>query len=126
MDNLSLLHTEPSFCIYTNEDGSCENKKGDVEIKGSQGSEFTFAETSKELIVKDDVETRENDTKETEQMEPPQSPKMYLATGLGIDVMGGVDEEYYRIMASEDPCNPTYLKNYAQLLQVCNHLFFDP
>lgn len=126
MDNLSLLHTEPSFCIYTNEDGSCENKKGDAEIKGSQGSEFTFAETSKELITEDDVGTQENDTKETEQMEPPPSPKMYLATGLGIDVMGGVDEEYYRIMVSEDPCNPTYLKKYAQLLQVCNHLFFDP
>ncbi|GKD85976.1 tetratricopeptide-like helical domain containing protein [Tanacetum coccineum] len=107
MDNLSLLHTEPSFCMYTNEDGSCESKKGDVEIKGSSGSEFTFAETSEELITED----------VGAQMEPPQSPKMYLATGLGIDVMGGVDEEYYRIMVSEDPCNPTYLKNYAQLLQ---------
>ncbi|PWA34315.1 pentatricopeptide repeat-containing protein [Artemisia annua] len=93
------------------------NKKGDAEIKGSQGSEFTFAETSKEVIAEDDVGTQENYTKEIEQMEPPQSPKMYLATGLGIDFMGGVDEEYYRIMVGEDPCNPTYLKNYAQLLQ---------
>ncbi|GJW35977.1 hypothetical protein Tco_0058897 [Tanacetum coccineum] len=26
--------------------GSCENRKGDVEVKGSQGSKFTFAETN--------------------------------------------------------------------------------
>ncbi|PWA92904.1 hypothetical protein CTI12_AA070920 [Artemisia annua] len=55
-------------------------------------------------------------------MESPQSPKMYLANGLGIDVMGGVNEEYYRIMVSEEPCNPTYLKNYAQLLQYAKFL----
>nr|GEX49828.1 ankyrin repeat-containing domain, PGG domain, Gag-polypeptide of LTR copia-type [Tanacetum cinerariifolium] len=74
-------------------------------------------ETSKKLITEDDVRAQENDTKGTEQMEPPYSPKMYLATGFGIDVMGGVDEEYYMMMVNEDPCNPTHLRNYAQLPQ---------
>lgn len=64
----------------------------------------------------------------------PVSPLMYLATGLGMDGAGfgggrvdfaaadfdesGDVEEYYRRMVNEDPCNPLFLRNYAQLLQV--------
>ncbi|XP_071696644.1 uncharacterized protein [Rutidosis leptorrhynchoides] len=49
---------------------------------------------------------------------------MYLATGFGIDVISGVkhepnvyDEEYYKMMVMQDPCNPLFSKNYAQFLQ---------
>ncbi|KAL7243433.1 hypothetical protein ACSBR1_015763 [Camellia fascicularis] len=50
----------------------------------------------------------------------PVSPPMYLATGLGIGGAGanaGNAEEYYKRMVGEDPSNPLFLRNYAQLLQ---------
>ncbi|GMP74145.1 hypothetical protein CsSME_00031652 [Camellia sinensis var. sinensis] len=45
---------------------------------------------------------------------------MYLATGLGIgraDASAGSVEEYYKSMVGEEPSNPLFLRNYAQLLQ---------
>lgn len=64
----------------------------------------------------------------------PLSPRMYLATGLGIDSCniggagggfgpdcfggggGGNVEEYDKRMVGEDPFNPLFLRNYAHLL----------
>ncbi|KAI7999232.1 hypothetical protein LOK49_LG09G00999 [Camellia lanceoleosa] len=46
---------------------------------------------------------------------------MYLATSLGIgraDASAGNVEEFYERMVGEDPSNPLFLRNYAQLLQV--------
>ena len=55
---------------------------------------------------------------------------MYLATGLGVDVVPGadrfppnfddkeVDEEYYRKMVKEFPTHPLLLRNYAEFLKV--------
>jgi hypothetical protein len=76
----------------------------------------------------------------------PASPRMYLATGLGIDMFGagvgiggfdGVDltvanfddgsgdvEEYYKRMVDEYPSHPLFLRNYAHVLQVS--LLFSP
>lgn len=136
-ENLSMLHTEPSFCIYADEEGLLENEKAGLEIKtskGMDGCEFTFVERSMELIVEDDEDDKSSGFKnmgnEEQNIEPP-SPKMYLATLFGIDVMGGYefepttnDEEYYKMMISEDPCNPLFLSNYAELLQVINHFSF--
>ncbi|CAL5409045.1 unnamed protein product [Camellia sinensis] len=51
----------------------------------------------------------------------PASPSMYLAIGLGIgraDASASNVEEYYKRMVGEDPSNPLFLRNYAQLLQV--------
>ncbi|KAL7243444.1 hypothetical protein ACSBR1_015773 [Camellia fascicularis] len=48
------------------------------------------------------------------------SPPMYLATSLGIgcaDASAGNVEEYYKRMVGEDPSNPLFMRNYAQLLQ---------
>ncbi|CAL5411504.1 unnamed protein product [Camellia sinensis] len=48
------------------------------------------------------------------------SPPMYLATGLGIgraDASADSVEEYYKSMVGEEPSNPLFLRNYAQLLQ---------
>ncbi|KAI8001109.1 hypothetical protein LOK49_LG09G00989 [Camellia lanceoleosa] len=50
----------------------------------------------------------------------PASPPMYLATSLGIgpaDASAGNVEEYYKRMVGEDPSNPLFLRNCAQLLQ---------
>ncbi|CAL5409053.1 unnamed protein product [Camellia sinensis] len=50
----------------------------------------------------------------------PASPPMYLATGLGIgraDASAASVEEYYKRMVGEEPSNPLFLRNYAQLLQ---------
>ncbi|KVH91012.1 Tetratricopeptide-like helical [Cynara cardunculus var. scolymus] len=112
-----MLHTEPSFSIYADEDGCLENQKGDLGTKTLEGMDscgFTFAKRSMGLIVEGDEDdlhkfknlgTEEENAKD--QIEPP-SPKMYLATGLGIDGMGGfnesgdVEEEYYyKMMMSE-------------------------
>ncbi|CAL5411502.1 unnamed protein product [Camellia sinensis] len=50
----------------------------------------------------------------------PASPPMYLATGLGIgraDASADNVEEYYKRMVGEEPSNPLFLRNCAQLLQ---------
>ncbi|KAI3706195.1 hypothetical protein L6452_23773 [Arctium lappa] len=107
-----MLHTEPSFSIYADEDGFLENRKGDLGIKTRDGCEFTFAKRSMGSIVEGDEDadklsgiknlgSEEENTKD--QIEQPPSPKMYLATGLGIDGMGGFNEsgdieEYYKMM----------------------------
>lgn len=63
----------------------------------------------------------------------PASPSLHPAAGLGIDVaacgsVGCVDfssinaseiskvEEHYKKMVEENPCNPLFLRNYAQFL----------
>lgn len=71
------------------------------------------------------------------------STPLYLSTGFGMDGNGvgsgcglGVDfkkscfdqgedvEDFYKRLVSEDPSNPLFLRNYAQLLQVSFVLFY--
>ncbi|XP_023759829.1 uncharacterized protein LOC111908220 [Lactuca sativa] len=118
-----MLHTEPSFCIYADEDGCLQNEKRDLETKSSKKSdssgEFSFAERSMGLIVEDE----ESNGFKNEEIQPP-SPKMYLATGFGIDGIGGTeftptlfDDEYYKMIVDQDPYNPLALRKCAQFLQ---------
>lgn len=136
-----MLRTEPSFCIYNTEDGSEE-----LSQKESSGiGEFSFGKKGMGLIEEDsDAEDEEgrvlngirNLGIEEKKVGEPGSPPMYLATGFGIDgngvggggggdlkVVVGDDkgdlEEYYKRMVNKDPFNPLFLRNYAQLLQVC-------
>lgn len=122
-----MLHTEPSFCIYADEDGCLQNEKRDLETKSSKKSdssgEFSFAERSMGLIVEDE----ESNGFKNEEIQPP-SPKMYLATGFGIDGIGGTeftptlfDDEYYKMIVDQDPYNPLALRKCAQFLQVRSH-----
>jgi len=111
-----MLHTEPSFCIYADEEGSLENEKGDLEMKSSEPldrGEFTFAERSVRVIEEDDKSNRFKN----EEMQPPTSPKMYLATMFGINESDD-DIDFYKMMVSQDPNNPQALRKYAQLLKV--------
>ncbi|XP_057957273.1 uncharacterized protein LOC131150527 isoform X2 [Malania oleifera] len=88
----------------------------------------------------DQIQAEEDGLKEVphlnsrEEEEEPVFPSSQLAGGLGIDkiefhnAIGGVDfsaavpgeggnvEEYYKRMVEESPCNPLFLRNYAQFL----------
>ncbi|XP_059632300.1 uncharacterized protein LOC132274945 [Cornus florida] len=107
-----------------------------IEAMGSD--EFCFGKKAMSLI-QEDAEEEEDlpsgfrnlriERKEEEETNQPLSPLMYLATGFGIDDGGGGDftqagldetgnvEEYYKRMVGENPCNPLFLRNYAQLLR---------
>ncbi|WOH12684.1 hypothetical protein DCAR_0832191 [Daucus carota subsp. sativus] len=108
--------------------------------------DFSFGKNGMGLIEEDDDDKEQDEENEglfyglekmkIEEIERPVSPPMYLATGFGMDGNGvgggggfGVDfntscfdqvedvEEFYKSLVSEDPSNPLFLRNYAQLLQ---------
>ncbi|XP_057471607.1 uncharacterized protein LOC130760353 [Actinidia eriantha] len=143
----SMLRTEPSFCIYTTGDGfdgENEREEGEREdlVRSDVGlerievgsGEFSFGKKSIGLIEEDGEEgdevLSEFQDLGIEEVVEPVSPPMYLATGLGLGggsgggvfspaclVEGGDMEEYYKRIVGEDPSNPLFLRNYAQLLQ---------
>lgn len=115
---------------------------GDI-IADIGSSDFSFGKKGMGLIEEDENEESEkedenkrvfNEVNELgfEESEPVIS-LMHLATGFGVDGngvnSGGVDfapsdfdgngdaEEYYKRVLKEDPSNPLFLRNYAQLLQ---------
>ncbi|KAF7151059.1 hypothetical protein RHSIM_Rhsim02G0044100 [Rhododendron simsii] len=150
----STLQSAPSFSIYTSEDGfDGESEKLERveretlewhvmigERNEEMGSgDFCFGNKGVDLIEEngeeEEVLSEFQDLGIDERVEPV-SPRMYLATGLGIggDGSGGGGaggggfapewfggcgdvEEYYKRMVGEDPSsNPLFLRNYAQLL----------
>lgn len=150
----STLQSAPSFHIYTLEDGfdgESEKEREERETlerhvmigerNEDMGSgEFCFGSKGMDLIEEngeeEEVLSEFQDLGIDEGVEPV-SPRMYLATGLGIggdgsggggaggggfapEWFGGGDvEEYYKRMVGEDPSsNPLFLRNYAQLLLV--------
>lgn len=156
-----MLQTSPSFSIFNSSDEvqDEENRPQDpseealertisigesIETMGS--GEFSFTKKNMSLIEEEEEEGEEGvnaiqiESVEVEANNPP-SPRMYLATGLGIDASGivtgvgeggiaGADlsppdfdgtcnvEEYYKKMVDEYPCHPLFLSSYAQVLQV--------
>jgi hypothetical protein len=165
--NKSMLQSSPSFSIFNSSDESQDEEsapqdpsKGALKrtvtigesIEGVTGSgEFCFSKKSMSLIQegKEEEEEGVNEVQNLsfeEAENRPASPRMYLATGLGIDMFGagvgiggfdGVDltvanfddgsgdiEEYYKRMVDEYPCHPLFLRNYAHVLQVS--LLFSP
>ncbi|XP_060178543.1 uncharacterized protein LOC132608816 [Lycium barbarum] len=132
-----MLPKEPSFCIYNPDDG-VEGMMENQDLMRSVtigenildiGScDFSFGNREMGLIEED-----ENEEVEKEKESEPVINSMYLATGFGVDGngvnSGGVDfapldfdgngdaEEYYKRVLKEDPSNPLFLRNYAQLLQ---------
>lgn len=140
-----MLETAPSFSIYNLTKGvegeeasypeETEREASVLERTVASG-EFSIASKVMGLIEEEEEEEDENSFQKVgveEEIEPV-SPPMYLATGLGIDGAGfggrrfgfedadfdegGDVEEHYRRMLDADPCNPLFLRNYAQLLQV--------
>ncbi|XAR62699.1 hypothetical protein NMG60_11017554 [Bertholletia excelsa] len=154
----SMLYSAPSFCIYTSSDGELESEsgRGDLERSDTIGDtieelgsgEFNFGKKCMDLIEENDDEGEVLNNKFQNlgiegEVQPP-SPRMYLATGLGIDSNGidgvglggrngggsgggeftppgfgegGNVEMYYKRMVDEDPSNPLFLRNYAKLLE---------
>lgn len=156
-----MLQTSPSFSIFNSSDEVQDEENrpqdpseealertisigGSIETMGS--GEFSFSKKNMSLIEEEEEEGEEGvnaiqiESVEEEANNPP-SPRMYLATGLGIDASGivtgvgeggiaGADlsppdfdgtcnvEEYYKKMVDEYPCHPLFLRSYAQVLQV--------
>ncbi|CAL5411493.1 unnamed protein product [Camellia sinensis] len=91
-------------------------------MRGIPNSEFSFRKKGMGLIEENDGEEVLNEFQDLGigEVVEPASPPMYLAIGLGIgraDASGGNVEDYYKRMVDEDPSNPLFLRNYAQLLQ---------
>ncbi|KAA8527817.1 hypothetical protein F0562_035314 [Nyssa sinensis] len=104
-------------------------------IEATGSGEFSFGKKTMGLIEENGEEEEEEEAlngiqnlgiEETK----PVNPSIYLATGYEIGGGGGgVDfsrtsfnetsgvEEYFERMIGEDPCNPLFLRNYAQILQ---------
>ncbi|CAL5392256.1 unnamed protein product [Camellia sinensis] len=135
--NKSSMLRAPSFSIYASNDGSDEEngeKEGLERIEVLGSGEFSFRKKGMGLIEENDGEEEDEEVLNEFQdlgigeVIEPASPPMYLATGLGIGGAsagagtgtgggGGNVEEYYKRMVGEDPSNPLFLRNYAQLLQ---------
>lgn len=139
--------------IGEEKDGENILKNDGLLIGDNIGSgEFSFGKNGMGLIEEDGDDKEQDDENEgfyyglenlkMEEMERPVSPPMYLATGFGMDGNGvgggggfGVDfktscfdqvedvEEFYKKLVSEDPANPLFLRNYAQLLQSKGDLY---
>ncbi|THG04381.1 hypothetical protein TEA_003180 [Camellia sinensis var. sinensis] len=130
--NKSSKLQAPSFSIYASNDGSDEEngeKEGleMSEVLGIPNSEFSFGKKGMGLIEENDGEEEGEEVLNEFQdlgireVVEPASPPMYLATGLGIgraNASAGNVEEYYKRMVGEEPSNPLFLRNCAQLLQI--------
>ncbi|KAL6970621.1 hypothetical protein U1Q18_030315 [Sarracenia purpurea var. burkii] len=143
--SFSIYTTEDGFAAEEDEMEEVEREKfvtssersvtigESMEEKGS--GEFSFEKKGIGLIP-EDVEEEEkevlNEFQELgiEEVQAVSRPPLYLAAGLGMygDNVGGDGgvfsvgfdgdaEENYQRMVGEDPSNPLFLKNYAQLLQ---------
>ncbi|KAM0002713.1 putative tetratricopeptide-like helical domain superfamily [Helianthus debilis subsp. tardiflorus] len=85
-----MLHTEPSFSVYADEEGLINIEKVDLKVeKGSH--EFTFAKNLSEFDKLGGIIVGKKQDED------------------------GVDD--YKKMVDQDPSNPVFLKNYAHLLQ---------
>ncbi|XP_055813783.1 uncharacterized protein LOC129883202 isoform X2 [Solanum dulcamara] len=141
-----MLPKEPSFCIYNTEDGVEELKEnqdlvrsvtiGDI-ISDIGSSDFSFGKKGNMGLIEEDEneEGEKEDEKKRVFYEVNELgfEESSLANGFGVDGngvnSGGVDfvpldfdgngdvEEYYKRVLKEDPSNPLFLRNYAQLLQ---------
>lgn len=129
-----MLPKEPSFCIYNTEDGVDEMKEnqdlvrsvtiGDI-VSDIGSSDFSFGKKGMGLIEEDENEDEEKRVfyevnelgfEESEQVISSKYHGGVEFEPLDFDGNGDV-EEYYKRVLKEDPCNPLFLRNYAQLLQ---------
>ncbi|RDX93303.1 hypothetical protein CR513_24451 [Mucuna pruriens] len=146
----STLHSAPSFAIYNNpHEGDGINPEEVLKITaltltGQSLEEFSFEKKKMDLIEEGESENDlstgiQNLSIEEEEDVEPDSPPMYLAAGLGVDVDAQLGshkritldmfnsnfkqsedlelEEYYKRMLHEYPSHPFILKMYAHLLQ---------
>lgn len=94
-----------------------------------EDSDYSSEELDLVQFAKEDEVKLGNDYSDYKEEPEPVSPSMHLAAGLGIDMPGyseiinlsnAIDgdslEEYYKKMIRENPCNPLFLRNYAQFL----------
>ncbi|KAL6989265.1 hypothetical protein U1Q18_015017 [Sarracenia purpurea var. burkii] len=137
---MSDLQTAQSLSIYTS-DKFVTSSERSVTI----GEKFRFEKKGIGLIQEDGEEEQKKVLNEfqklgIEEVEAVNRPPLYLAAGLGMygynvgsdggifsmgfDVGGDVEENYKR-MVGEDPSNPLFLRNYAQLLQVKVRIYVD-
>ncbi|CAI9118023.1 OLC1v1019524C1 [Oldenlandia corymbosa var. corymbosa] len=133
-----MLRTEPSLSIYNNTDdevveetiGGNQNLEGKEESLKKDGltslglgsHEFSFGKNDLALIVEGGNEGTLSGFRdlgiadESVVSSLPLDSGLEKGDGLGFDLSSTL-EEHYRKMIREDPSNPLFLRNYAQLLQ---------
>lgn len=109
-----MLHTEPSFSVYADEDGMLDNRKGGLNVKIGSG-EFSFAENME--VIMDNHED-DDPLSGFKNLGIPQKDEVSDngAELKNFDESLDVEENYKRLI-DEDRLNPVLLKNYARLLQ---------
>lgn len=121
--NKSGLRTEPSFSIYSSNDGVAGNYENlerttttGESIRSLGSGQFSFRRNSMAQIEENE-ESEEVPLNEFEDLgiEDESGQSAFDENGEGV-------EEDYKRMINEDPSNPLFLRNYAQFLQV----FFLP
>ncbi|KAD5803623.1 hypothetical protein E3N88_14983 [Mikania micrantha] len=101
-----MLHTEPSFSVYAEEQGLIKIEEVDLKIKDGS-DEFSFAENlsgfeNLGVVGKEDEEGVE--------------PVSVNNGEMKFDGSGEFEDDCKK-MVDQDPQNPVFLKNYAHLLQ---------
>lgn len=117
--NKSGLRTEPSFSIYSSNDGVAGNYENlerttttGESIRSLGSGQFSFRRNSMAQIEENE-ESEEVPLNEFEDLgiEDESGQSAFDENGEGV-------EEDYKRMINEDPSNPLFLRNYAQFLQV--------
>ncbi|XVE81938.1 hypothetical protein DITRI_Ditri15bG0106600 [Diplodiscus trichospermus] len=145
--HITMLESAPSFSIFNEglEDGQVGKEALERTVTIGENidaighADFSFGKKCMELIQEGEEEEEgsnriQSSYNEEVELEPP-SPPMYLATGLGIDVVGlstmadgvhlssmdldegGDHEDYHKRLVDEYPCHPLFLRNYDKFLQ---------
>ncbi|GFP83425.1 hypothetical protein PHJA_000485900 [Phtheirospermum japonicum] len=117
-----MLHTEPSFSIYSkddkfgdeaeNEDLIKEKMEKSATTRQSLESQFSFGSNSMRIIEEDDDEDEEG------QKERAMNPsKDFDESGPSNFDQDGDLDNYYSKLVEENPSNSLVLRNYAQYLE---------
>jgi hypothetical protein len=129
----NMLQSSPSFSIYNDEFQDEEETvlERSVRIGESTEGEFSFGNMKSMGLIEEGKEDEEEEEGLNgiqnliveEAVNEAVSPRMHLASGLGIDTFGVADdssdvEDYYKKMVDQYPCHPLFLRNYAHVLQV--------
>lgn len=137
-----MLHTEPSFSIYSSDDKFGEEAENEELIKQklaeikrtatigeSIESQFSFGPNAMRIIEEADGDEDDDDDEGEEKDRASNGFKDFkIEPAVGGD---GVEfapfdsdhDKYYTKMVCQDPSNPLVLRNYAQYLEVGFCLF---
>ncbi|KAL6532454.1 hypothetical protein OROGR_014424 [Orobanche gracilis] len=105
-----MLHTEPSFSIYSTDDNFGDEAENEDLIEKKLEAQFSFRSNSMRVIVEDNEEDGEKERALNRFKDRGESGP------LNFEHDGDIDN-YYSKLVQENPSDPLALKNYAQYLE---------